>query len=372
MIILIVIFNSHLLSHQKVERNLVNNTFYFISISILASIIGVNFSQSIWGNYFRNDGLLTYLHLLALFLIIIAVWQKNWWKPMAISLVSGSTIASLWTLYYGLNIYVFGNISVPNWNKAIGISFGQPNFLAGYLLVTLPFTVYFLQQAKKIKFKILFWSLLISQLLAIILTLARASIVITFIYVAIYFNFKIIKKIINKLISVVRISQIIYILIPLSISLITFFVVIGFHYYQVSKIFSPDFPESRIRIISQGLLAFWEKPILGWGWANFDKAFAAVVWLAKFRFDVYVDKAHSHLLEILTTTGILGFISYLVLLNRAIRILVRKIHNSTASKSVYQTLLFSLILFLVHSQTNVISISEEIIFWLILGITAVG
>jgi hypothetical protein len=34
----------------------------------------------------------------------------------------------------------------------------------------------------------------------------------------------------------------------------------------------------------------------------------------------------------------------------------------------YRMLLASFLLYLFHSQTNVISISEEVIFWLILGI----
>lgn len=89
----------------------------------------------------------------------------------------------------------------------------------------------------------------------------------------------------------------------------------------------------------------------------FLSAVESVSWPVKAFPDVYVDKAHSNLLEILVTTGIFGFLIFLAIIFRALDQLFGK-----------KVLLVVFLLFLFHSQTNVISINEELIFWLILGI----
>jgi len=67
------------------------------------------------------------------------------------------------------------------------------------------------------------------------------------------------------------------------------------------------------------------------------------------------------LLEILVTTGFFGLVSYLFILSRGFANLFKR--RGDFSK----ILLLSLVLFVFHSQTNVISIAEELIFWFILG-----
>src|SRR3989344_3471603 len=129
------------------------------------------------------------------------------------------------------------------------------------------------------------------------------------------------------------------------------------------KISGPFTFESRERILMRGVNAFTQKPFTGWGWANFDYAFRSVDWPIRYEHDIYVDKAHGVLLEFLVTTGIFGLLAYLAIL---IRFFLRFLRENTVS---YYTFL-SLLLFVIHSQTNIISISEELIFWILLGIVA--
>lgn len=113
--------------------------------------------------------------------------------------------------------------------------------------------------------------------------------------------------------------------------------------------------EARERIAVTGLLAWREKPLFGWGWSNFSAAFESLDWPYPVRNDVYVDKAHSGVLEILVTTGVLGLAAYLTLVVR----LFRRLAGLN---------LLMLVLYLWHSQTNVISVSEELLFWILLGL----
>ena len=123
----------------------------------------------------------------------------------------------------------------------------------------------------------------------------------------------------------------------------------------------PEFvPEGRERIIKSIARGVWRRPILGWGWANADYAFENNPWPSKFDLDVYVDKAHGMFLEVLATTGIAGFVVYLAIVLLAV---------INSRRTLW---LGPMVIYLIHSQTNVISIAEEMLFWVMLGIAAGG
>jgi O-antigen ligase len=114
--------------------------------------------------------------------------------------------------------------------------------------------------------------------------------------------------------------------------------------------------ESRERIFRLAIESIKSKPVFGWGLTNVDYATEAFDWPVTVYNDVHIDKAHSNLLEIFVTTGITGGIIYLLIL--------KKVWNNLSEK----TLKTVFVLYLIHSQTNVISIAEEVIFWLIVGV----
>ena len=128
--------------------------------------------------------------------------------------------------------------------------------------------------------------------------------------------------------------------------------------------------EGRMRIYRNIFTGALKRPLFGYGWANVDSAFESSVWPLKFNNDVYVDKAHSEFLEIFATTGIPGLIIYLILIG-SVLIKLWKSHKTSTDKDWEITLISILILYLFHSQTNVISITEQIIFWIIIGVTLV-
>jgi O-antigen ligase len=101
---------------------------------------------------------------------------------------------------------------------------------------------------------------------------------------------------------------------------------------------------------------------LGLGWENFDYSFDSVVWPVRLDQDVYVDKAHSHFLEYLVTTGFVGFAIYTAILDRSLR-------NLFKTENLRVSFTFALVLFIVYSQTNIVSISEEVIFWVTMKIS---
>lgn len=307
--------------------------FFFLAFLSISSYLGVDFDKSFWGNYFRRDGLLTLSHLASLSIILSLYWNKSWFPTLIKALGISTLLISLWAVFQS-------RLTIP-----VAVSFGQPNFLAGYLLVTFPFTIHLL---KKNRNKKLWISAIILQSIAILLTQSKIGILgLPLIFIA------------YKSLGLGKISKFSFFLFFTTVVILA-----GLVAFKEPREINPNnyVAESRGRIVRKGFIAFSKRPFLGWGWANFDYAFDSVDWPMKFNTDVYVDKAHSHFLEILVTSGVPGLSSYLLIVFLVTKKLIR-------SKSDYaKTLLFSLLIFIVHTQTNVISIAEELLFWVITGV----
>ena len=89
-----------LLSQVKLEfkRNYILLAFgIFVLVQAVASIFGVNFLNSLFGNYERMDGLVHYLFLLAYFILLVSHFKKtvNWLVIFRVSLFS-----ALWIILY--------------------------------------------------------------------------------------------------------------------------------------------------------------------------------------------------------------------------------------------------------------------------------
>ncbi len=345
------------LKHLKVKRidlKLVVIVAIFIFVAFLASIKGFDFSKSLAGNYYRRDGLLTFFHFLGFSLFIFLFWKEKWQHLIAKAVSLGGMLSAIWVIGQAFKFFVLRQ-GGSSWYGSFGGTFGQPVFLAGFLLVALPFSLFLFRSSKRWQ-KIYLFTIAI-QLMGIVLTRSLGA----FLGVTLLFLVWLVLE--KKKLKVLLLSLII----GVAVAGIT-----GAYWWRSQHLGEVvDNPtvvvaEGRQRIFTKLILAFQKRPILGYGWANVDYAFSAVDWPVKFLHDVYVDKAHSHLLEVLVTTGLAGFLVYLVLL---LYIFVRLVKAYLKNKNLWNICLLSVFLiFVFHSQTNIISISEEIIFWLIVGI----
>lgn len=336
------------LYEKRIDKNIVLILTVFLSVIFLSSVLGIDFEKSLLGNYFREDGIITFVHLLGFCFFIAFFFEDKWKNKTILSIVLGSLSVSIFTNYLGIQIYIIGDDAYNLWNGAVGATFGQPNYLAGYLLVTFPFTYWKWKENRYFK-----WLLaLISQVFAILLTLSWAAAMGIFIFL------------IAKILLEQKLKKKLWFFTLLSLSLVT---VIGLYFYSNQ---SDQFvAESRTRIVHKLLISISNRPILGWGWTNVDYAFKDAIWPVKFDHDVYLDKAHSHILEVATTTGISGLSIYLYLLYYVSRKLYRQIKVESQTEW-YKLLMLVWILVLFHSQTNVVSIAQDTIFWLIVGYSA--
>lgn len=307
----------------------------------IASLFGVDWEKSVFGNYYRWDGLITHLSLVGTFLGLSLLGDKTWWNWVEHGLIVGNFGSILWVIGQGL-------MGASTGFGGYGAGFGQPIFLTGYLLVTSPITWSGMEKIKNGKWRaVLFWFHLLLSIWALLLT---KTLVALFCFPVYLLLFLVINKKVNWWTFLIT-------------TLIFGLLVLGIYGKEMEKgRFEGGLAyEGRVRLGMKSLLAFKEKPVLGWGVANYDRAFAAISWPMKIEKDVYVDKAHSNLIEMFVTGGVLGGVAYLGVLVCAVWLLINK--QDRQSKLV---LLF-LVAYLIHSQTNVTSVAEEMFFWLILA-----
>lgn len=286
----------------------------FLLWATISSLFGADFQKSLFGNYYRLDGLLTLCSfiLLSIFTFNLVKWKDT--KQIFLAIAIGLLFSS----------------------------FGNKNFLAGYLLVTLPIVSATLLN-KKLK---IIYLIFITFFMIYLNSVGGLLGVLLFIFLKLLFSISS-KKIFKKLVIIFGIM----------------FLVAGVTYI-ISR---PDLPvqtRGRERILRRGVMATEKRLVTGWGYANVDYAITSVDWPIRVYKDVYVDKAHSHLLEALVTTGVVGFALYFLFLLKAFN----KLTNLAYKNKKYFPILAVFILFVFHSQTNVIPVSEEIVFWFSLGL----
>lgn len=307
--------------------------FFMLLILFVASFFGVDFKRSFFGNFYRWDGLVTLMSLLSFsFSIYVLKRVVDIEKLVFFSVFLSFMLTFIWcAIQYWLSY------------SPVYAGFGHPVFLVGYSFALSPFLFYGSGKYFGRKWvKVLL--LLMLSTIGVMTGTIFGFLTIPFYILAILF---LEKKISAKML----------------LALVTFIFVIGVGVYlfEQSKVASFVF-ESRERIVRKSILAFQARPLLGWGYANFDVAFSSVDWPIKVNNDVYMDKAHSHLLEYIVTSGVVGLFSYLVVLFCFTSDLLRPKKGG----SDYMILMF--MFYMVHSQTNIVGISEEILFWLVFGL----
>jgi len=333
----------------------------------ITAVLGENPTQSVWGNYYRQDGLLTLAHL-AMWAVMIGLWWRETWCQWLWLLIALGGIA----LSLGLVLMHGWQWALPlgGWPEGIIHSsllltggFGHPAYLAGFLVLTLPF-IWFLPNllARSGKFENGYERRRRGWLRGVGLAIAAAAIILTqstgaTLALVIFFGMTLLASFRRRALRIEIIGLI----------GVTVFVTSTWIY--VSQL---DSYEGRPRIFHNLWSASQQRPIIGWGWANIDSAFKNAEWPYPVRFDVYLDKAHSHMLEILVATGWPGLIIYLAFISSLLFITFSKYRKITLKKRTtnqyYLAILMCLVLYIFHSQTNVISIMEEIIFWFCVGL----
>jgi O-antigen ligase len=319
----------------------------FFLIALLASVLGADFPKSIWGNYFRGDGLMTLSHCIGLSLFTASYIKCSWFHYIIRSIGFGAAFTSFLAVEYAVRIFLLHDTSLDGWgNGTIGVTFGNPNLLAGYLVVAFPVIPYLYKITKNHREKVFWMVTMVSVMCATALTQSIGGIGLLILGIC---GWVIYSQLIKK--SYMRWAVVLIMIIIGIVGL-------------VSHTPTGFVAEGRERIFYKLLLGVSQKPLLGWGWANVDYAFEAVPWPIFLQHDIYVDKAHASVLEVFVTSGIVGLTLYILIIMTTMKRLIQ-------NRNEYGIFLLMFVLYVSHSQMNVISIGEEVFFWMIVGVSNV-
>lgn len=326
---------------------------FFLVILLITSLLGLNIENSLLGTqpYFQSWILYSYLFL---FYLMVKTFKIEIKKYAVVSSISASIVALLaiqdWILF---NIF---HKQILTYAGRVVSSFGQPNFYAGFLLLTLPFSYLLFKNPNK-KLQILGWGSGMMSFIGILVSYSRSAVVMALglLIFALVDQLKI-KKI--MVVALFILASAIF----LSVSFSSGF--IWQEFFQPATMANPDLTqqsvESRAYIWPQALKIISQKPITGYGLENIDLSFANYFERNKHLLfeenlhispvlislkDLRIDRTHNYILDLLMFSGILGLTAW-----AAMNVVVfKKILQSKVSAES-NTLLTGLIIYLIWIQ----------------------
>lgn len=287
-------------------------------------------------------------------------------------LVGTATIVALLAIGQWIQVNLLGYM-VPTYAGRVVSTFGQPNFYAGFILLTLPFWYLLIKRSSKFWL----WSLIgFILIIGIILSFSRIALILTLLLLVGWF----IQGWLKKGWTI--------------IALIASSLVIGFVLVLFSQqIFSQEWkspssqqwlidnaPEKRIFIWPVIVELIKIKPVLGYGLENiaptfskyfidnkhalFEENLKVQPALLSLR-DINLDRTHNYSLDLFLFSGIVGVLSWVIL---AVLLIRKTIHYVLDREYNEGILLVALITYLIWIQFQNQSIVHLLYFWLIAGI----
>jgi len=281
------------------KKNLITYGLVVYFLAILAScVVSVDFNLSFWGDAERMLGFFHLVHFLIFYLIIITAFRS--WKD--------------WQNFFGFSIAIAVLVSLTGLlGKNPYGTIGNTAYVSGYLIFNLYFVVllFFRSNNKKSRWFLLlpflimlfeFWKMKTS---GAIIGLG-ASFLLLFLLLGLTH--------VNKKIR--RLS--LFLFLGAGIALIFIFSQSQSAWFQNSFLrnLTPQKATFQTRLISWrgGLKDFKEHPVFGNGFGNyaviFDKHFDSKFYDYTVG-DTYFDRAHNNIIDIVSTTGLVGLLTYL-------------------------------------------------------------
>jgi len=286
----------------------------FVGVLILSGIFGLDIQRSFYSTQERMTGIITWLHLLAWFIVLLSISKEKRIK----SLIWITLFVSLLIGLYGIGQHFGLPFLIKEGGGRMSSTLGNPIFLGAYAMGHFFLGLFlFLRERRKIRFLSLILALFN---LAVVFFAASRGVMIGVIGGIVFF--------VGVFVFTLEKKRLKY-----ALSILFIFLVVGAIFatiYIQGKTFenAPSIFRTGLyrfahlkhaykdRLIAWqiGISGFKDRPILGWGWANYNLIFNKYYnpyFLKKGIYATWFDHSHNQLLDILSLGGILGFLSYL-------------------------------------------------------------
>ena len=320
--IMLVVWAFWLIKDKKIFPKLTLLTkavLIYALVIFLAAIFGVNFSWSFFSGNERMEGVFGIWHFILFFLILIAVFDRKEIENILKIQVGIGAVYSLMALSgYWRIITMIANFTA---NRLVGYT-GNPSYFATYLIFNALLALYFYFEEFEITKKLFnFWlPISIFQGILVFVTgtrggMAGLGIGCLYLIFSLLFSKRDQKyQIFKKLSAGGLILGVLFVILAFSFKNATL-VQKNFALERLTSVSLKD-PTAASRILSAGIAwkSFLQKPFFGWGPENYEAAYIKNFDPKIIKYlpgDFYFDRAHNKPMEVLATTGIFGFISYI-------------------------------------------------------------
>jgi O-antigen ligase len=289
-------------SYRPARSQLTYGLIAFFATVVVTCFTGVDFNLSFWGDIERMLGAFHLLHFLAFYLIIITVMRdwKDWQKLFSISVVT-SVIIAIYSMTGPATYSTLGNTSYVSGLMIFNIYFSlilafrtSNRFLKATYLAAIPFLFGGMVMAATRGAYIGLGASILLFFGLVVLFVKNKKLRIASLVATILFIIGISLVFTNKQSNIVQNSRFLRRLTDISLSAGSF--------------------QTRLISWKAAWLDFPNHPFLGTGYGNyaisFDKFFDPVFYNYS-KGDTYFDHAHNNIVDIASTTGLIGLAAYL-------------------------------------------------------------
>jgi O-antigen ligase/Tfp pilus assembly protein PilF len=330
---LINVFRKQISFHKKTFLD-IPLILFFISQTI-STVYSIDPHTSFFGYYSRLNGGLLSLICYSLLYWTLTVYIDSDFKKQIINFSLFSTfLISIFAIaeHFGID----KNWWVQDVQSRVFSTLGQPNWLAAYLCILIPFGIYKFLNSKTLNHKIYFSIITICFYLGLLFTKSKSGIIACFISLAVYFIFYFFQNIKKSAkTTIITSSFIIFIFLILSLTINNPIKDIVFP-PKTTPVESSDTSQSKIlitssedirKIVWRGAIDLWKKfPIFGTGTETFAYSYywtRPVEHNLTSEWDYLYNKAHNEYINYLATTGLVGLATYCFLILSVLFFIIR-------------------------------------------------
>lgn len=326
----------------------------FFLAALLSVIFSINPLVSYYGHYERNLGLIEYIYMFLIYYFSIYIFKGERRIRQVLSVIElTALVVSIYAClqYLNLDPFAIQGLHIKRPESTLGNSV----FTGGFLALALPFSALNISQKKSSLLKIIFPLIIFS---GIVVTETRSAYLAVTAQVLVFIifyplisdktedNYKKKPRLILVFSGIVIISLVILLVVspgnPFS--------------QRVLSIFS-DGNNPRWILWRDAFNIFKKYPVFGPGIAMFPNAIEEFYSYQLRTADVkrYFDNAHNNFLQVLFTMGMIGLVSYVLIILQGFRSCIRMILNKGAekkSKIIYLSFFLMLTGYSVYGLTN--------------------
>ena len=275
----------------------------FIALLSFTTLWGINPAKSFWSTYERMDGLLTFFHIVALFIVLATSVSQSTWKRLIGLSITVYAVTTIGALIVWL---ASGDIGA----RASGV-WGNPSYFASYTLLHLfvIFAAYVSARRGVIKNTLTFCLML--GFIALIASGTRGALLGFGAGALVTLGGLLWHR---RTESPWRVSKLFFMLATLVVML-----VVGSGALLGTLFADRAFPISLAQVADEPRVQMWnialhgisERPVFGWGAGNFDHVFSTYYDPRLFLQESWFDRAHSAIFDWLIAGGVSLAIAYL-------------------------------------------------------------